>query len=98
MLSTEFSESREWCVSAREFEHLCDAATAGGATPLSLVAWRHIAPSKRGPSVTDLDDAVGQTLTEGFYSTATQELTDAESGSLDVSYRIALEKLLAVLL
>lgn len=97
MLSVEFGDHREWYVSSGAFELLFDTATATGAIPASFLKWRRTAAANGGLSVSDLDDDVARTLTDGFRATAQLMLTDSESGSLDDGYRISFEKLLAVL-
>jgi hypothetical protein len=99
MLSIRFDNDHEWWVSGGVFERLFLSALEHGQLAPSLEEWRHVADANGGFSLARLEPAVARDLTAGLRAAASAEL--ARLGNVDLrtedgSYKVSLEKLLAV--
>ena len=99
MLSIRFNPKSEWWVSGSAFERLFQAALKDGIMPARLEEWFHVADANGGLDVSQIAPAEADELVAALRSTAEREvlrLRDAGAASDDGSYRISLEKLLAL--
>jgi len=99
MLSIRFDEEREWWVSGRAFERLFLSALEHGQLAPALEEWRHVADANGGFSLARLEPGVSRDLTVGLRAAASAELArlgNVDEDSEDGTYKVSLEKLLAV--
>jgi hypothetical protein len=99
MLSIRFDDEREWWVSSGVFERLFICALEYGQLVPELEEWRHIAEANGGLSLADVEPAVARGLKAGLREAASEELSRLRAMDLraeDDSYKVALEKLLAI--
>lgn len=99
MLSIRFDTDHEWWVSGRVFERLFLSALKHGQLAPSLEEWRHVADANGGFSLARLEPGVARDLITGLRAAASAEL--ARLGEVDLhtedgTYKVSLEKLLAV--
>jgi hypothetical protein len=99
MLSIRFDNDREWWVTGAVFERLFLSGLGYGQLAPSLEEWRHVADANGGFSLARLEPAVARDLTAGLRAAASAEL--ARLGNVDLrtadgTYKVSLEKLLAV--
>ena len=100
MLSIRFDDDHEWWVSGRVFERLFLSALEHGQLAPSLEEWRHIADANGGFSFTEDELGIRRELTAGLRAAAKAELTrlgDVDLHTEDGTYKVSLEKLLAVI-
>ena len=99
MLSIRFDSKREWWVSGRAFARLFQTALRDGVMPANLEDWFHAAEANGGLDVSEIDQSEAGALVAALYSTAEREveqLRNADQATEDGSYRISLQKLLAL--
>ncbi|HEX2688567.1 MAG TPA: hypothetical protein VHN14_18190 [Kofleriaceae bacterium] len=99
MLSIRFDQDHEWWVSGRVFERLFMSALEHGHLAPSLEEWRHVADANGGFSLARLEPAVACNLVSGLRAAASAELArlgDVDLHTEDGTYKVSLEKLLAV--
>ena len=99
MLSIRFDQDHEWWVSGRVFERLFLSALEHGHLAPSLEEWRHVADANGGFSLARLEPAVARDLVTGLRAAANAELArlgDVDLHTQDGTYKVSLEKLLAV--
>jgi hypothetical protein len=99
MLSIRFDSKTEWWVSGGTFARLFEAALRDGIMPARLEEWRHIADANGGLDLSQLAPADAGEFVAALRSTAEREvqrLKDASATTPDGSYRISLQKLLAL--
>jgi hypothetical protein len=101
MLSIRFAEDseHEWWVSSTVFERLFSSAIAHAQIPAALEEWRYIAAANGGLSFDEDEQDARDALMNGLREAAEAEL--ARLGSVDLqsadgTYKISLEKLLAI--
>lgn len=100
MLSIRFDKDHEWWVSGRVFERLFLSALEHGHLAPSLEEWRHVADANGGFSLARLDPAVARDLKTGLRAAAIAELErlgEVDLRTADGTYKVSLEKLLALL-
>jgi hypothetical protein len=96
---TRFDKDREWWVSGRVFERLFLSALEQGHLAPSLEEWRHVADANGGFSVARLAPEVARDLTVGLRAAARAGLArlgDVDLHTQDGTYKVSLEKFLAV--
>lgn len=99
MLSIRFGTDHEWWVSGRVFERLFLSALEHGQLAPSLEEWRHVADANGGFSLARLETSVARDLLIGLRAAAIAELEqlrDVDLHTQDGTYKVSLEKLLAV--
>jgi hypothetical protein len=99
MLSIRFGSEGEWWVSGKVFERLFQTALKDGSMPEHLEEWLYVADANGGLSVSHMAPDEAAQLIAALRSTAEREveqLRDAGATTEDGSYRISLEKLLAL--
>jgi hypothetical protein len=101
MLSICFSDdhTREWWVSSHVFERLFLSGLEHGQLPPSLEEWRYVATANGGLSFNGEEQGVARELMAGLRAAASAELArlgNVDLGSEDGTYKVSLEKLLAV--
>ena len=99
MLSIRFDSNTEWWVSGGTFARLFEAALREGTMPVHLGEWLHVAEANGGLDVSELAAADAGQLVAALRSTAEREvhrLRDRSATTPDGSYRISLQKLLAL--
>jgi hypothetical protein len=99
MLSIRFDKDHEWWVSGRVFERLFLSALEHGHLAPSLEEWRHVADANGGFSLARLDPAVARDLKTGLRAAAIAELErlgEVDLRTADGTYKVSLEKLLAL--
>jgi hypothetical protein len=99
MLSICFDEDHEWWVSGRVFERLFLSAIEHGQLAPSLEEWRHVADANGGFSFSRLEAGVARALMTSLRAAASAELArlgDVDLHTQDGTYKVSLEKLLAV--
>jgi hypothetical protein len=101
MLSICFTEDHkhEWWVSSSVFERLFLSAIEHGQLAPSLEEWRYVAAANGGLSFDEDEQDVARELMVGLRAAATAELARLGEVNLhtqDGTYKISLEKLLAV--
>jgi hypothetical protein len=99
MLSIRFGPDTEWWVSAGTFARLFETALREGTMPAHPEQWLHVADANGGLDVSQLAPAEAGELTAALRSTAEREvqrLQDRAATSPDGSYRVSLQKLLAL--
>jgi hypothetical protein len=99
MLSIRFDDDHEWWVSGRVFERLFLSALEHGQLAPALEEWRHVADANGGFSLARLEPEVARELTAGLRAAATAELMrlgDVDLQTAEGTYKVSLEKLLAV--
>lgn len=98
-MSIRFDKDHEWWVSGRVFERLFLSALEHGHLAPSLEEWRHVADANGGFSLARLDPAVARDLKAGLRAAAIAELArlgEVDLHTLDGTYKVSLEKLLAI--
>lgn len=99
MLSIRFGTDHEWWVSGRVFERLFLSALEHGQLAPSLEEWRHMADANGGLSFGEDEQDAACELIAGLRAAAIAELEqlrDADLHTQDGTYKVSLEKLLAV--
>lgn len=101
MLSICFTDDQEheWWASSNVFERLFLSALEHGQLPRSLEEWRHVATANGGLSFSDDEQGIARELMIGLRAAASAELTrlgEVELHTEDGTYKVSLEKLLAV--
>jgi hypothetical protein len=101
MLSICFADDQEheWWAPSHVFERLFLSALEHGQLASSLEEWRHIATANGGLSFNDDEQGVARELMSGLRAAARAELTrlgDVDLRSDDGTYKVSLEKLLAI--
>lgn len=101
MLSICFTEDHEheWWVSSTVFERLFSSALEHGQLESSLEEWRHVAAANGGLSFSDDERGAARELMAGLRAAASAELVrlgDVDLQTEDGTYKVSLEKLLAV--
>lgn len=99
MLSIRFSSDREWWVSGQVFARLFQTALRSGIMPAGLEEWFHVAEANGGLDLSQIPTAEARELVAALQSTAEREVQFFQDSALateDSSYRISLQKLLAL--
>jgi hypothetical protein len=99
MLSIRFDSNSEWWVSSATFTRLFETALREGVMPARLEQWLDVADANGGLDISELDSADAAELVTALRSMAEREverLRDASPTTPDGSYRVSLEKLLAL--
>jgi len=99
MLSIRFDDDREWWVSSKVFERLFLSALDHDQLAPALEEWRHVADANGGFSLADIEPATARDLKAGLRAAASAELVrlgDVDLQTEDGTYKVSLEKLLAV--
>ena len=101
MLSIRFAEGaeHEWWVSSTVFERLFSSAIAHAQIPAALEEWRHIAAANGGLSFEEDEREARDALMHGLREAAHAELArlgEVDLRSADGTYKVSLEKLLAI--
>jgi hypothetical protein len=89
----------EWWASSGVFNRLFLSALEHGYLPDSVSEWRHVAAANGGLSFDADEQAIADELMEGLTAAARADLTrlgDVDLGTDDGTYKVSLEKLLAV--
>jgi hypothetical protein len=99
MLSIRFDDDHEWWASGQVFERLFRSALAHGHLAAALEEWRHFADANGGFSMAAMDPAIARDLRVGLRAAAGAELERLGDTNLqpeDATYKVSLQKLLAV--
>jgi hypothetical protein len=99
MLSIRFDDDREWWVTSKVFARLFLSALEHDQLAPALEEWRYVADANGGFSVADLEPATARELKAGLREAASAELAwlgDVELQTEDGTYKVSLEKLLAI--
>ena len=99
MLSIRFDSTSEWWVSGGTFERLFQTALRDGSMSTDLEQWLHVADANGGLDLSKLEPADARQLAAALRSTAEREVRRLENTSAttpDGSYRVSLEKMLAL--
>ena len=99
MLSIRFDNDHEWWVSSHVFERLFLSALENDQLAPALEEWRHVADANGGFSLADMEPAAARDLKAGLRAAASAELarlSDVDLRTEDGTYKVSLEKLLAV--
>lgn len=99
MLSIRFDSKAEWWVSGGTFARLFESALSQGIMPPHLEQWLHIADANGGLDLSQLAPADAGELVASLRCTAEREvqrLGDKGVTTPDGSFRISLQKLLAL--
>jgi hypothetical protein len=101
MLSICFVDDHEheWWASSKVFERLFLSALEHGQLAPSLEEWRHVATANGGLAFSDDERDVARELMTGLRAAAAAELArlgDVDLRTDDGTYKVSLEKLLAV--
>jgi hypothetical protein len=102
MLSICFTEdpAHEWWVSGKVFDRLFASALKRGDVAPSLQDWQYVAAANGGLSFSEDERGVARELMTGLGAAARAELVrlgDVDILSEDGTYKVSLEKLLALL-
>jgi hypothetical protein len=99
MLSIRFDSNNEWWVSGRVLTRVFETSLNDGTMPKRLEEWLHVADANGGLDLSQIGPNDAAELKTALYSTAEREvqrLRAARPTTEDGSYRISLEKLLAL--
>jgi predicted nucleic acid-binding protein len=99
MLSIYFADDHEWWVPSAVFARLFLSALEHGQLAPSLEEWQYVAAANGGLSFDDDERGVARELMAGLRAAAMVELArlgDVDLRTEDGTYKVSLEKLLAV--